>query len=67
MLRLVKKEEGENVAKENGIIFLEVSAKTGDNITKIFEKIGYQVLAEEGSAEQPKPSDCTISRHHRIC
>ena len=53
----MKTEEGENVAKENGIIFLEVSAKTGDNIVKIFEKIGYQMLAEEGSTEQPKASD----------
>ena len=56
-LRLVKTEEGENVGKENGLIFLEVSARTGDNIVKIFEKIGYQMLAEEGNTEQPKASD----------
>ena len=53
----MKTEEGENVGKENGLIFLEVSARTGDNIVKIFEKIGYQMLAEEGNTEQPKASD----------
>ncbi len=36
--RQVTKEEGEKYAKDNNIIFQEVSAKTGDNISDLFYK-----------------------------
>ncbi len=55
--RVIKKEEGEKLGKENNIIFLEVSAKTGDNIAAIFDKIGHQVVAEEPNADKQKPTD----------
>jgi hypothetical protein len=57
LLRLIKKEDGEAVGKENGVIFLEASAKTGDNITQIFEKIGYQVLENEGAGNKQKENE----------
>ena len=34
--REVSKEEGENFAKENGLFFLECSAKTDTNIEEVF-------------------------------
>ena len=37
--REVQYEEGEEFAKKKNMIFLETSAKTGNNIDKIFEKI----------------------------
>ena len=40
--REVKKEEGEELAKKEGISFFEVSAKTNDNIKNMF----YNVIAE---------------------
>jgi hypothetical protein len=36
---------------------LEASAKTGDNITQIFEKIGYQVLENEGAGDKQKENE----------
>ena len=36
--REVQYEEGEEIAKKKNMIFLETSAKTGNNIDKIFEK-----------------------------
>ena len=36
--REVQYEEGEEFAKKKNMIFLETSAKTGNNIDKIFEK-----------------------------
>ena len=45
------------MGKDNGITFLETSAKTGDSIVSIFEKIGHQVLSEEVSQEQSKGNE----------
>ncbi len=42
------------MGKEAGVTFLEVSAKTGDNIVRIFEKIGQQMLSDEGRVEESK-------------
>jgi len=38
--RRVKKEEASNYADDNGILFLETSAKTAHNVAEIFEAIG---------------------------
>ena len=37
--RVVKKEEGENIAKEFGLMFFECSAKTGVNIDTTFNEL----------------------------
>ena len=34
--RQVSKEEGERFAKENGLIFMETSAKTAENVEEAF-------------------------------
>lgn len=51
------KEAGEKAGKENGVLFLEVSARTGENISEIFEKIGHQVVTEDAGAEKQKAND----------
>ena len=42
-MREVKYEEGEKFAKSHNMIFLETSAKTGENINSIFEKSVAQI------------------------
>ena len=42
--RQVTTEEGESYAKENGFIFKEVSAKTGDGINELFDVILKEML-----------------------
>ena len=37
--RQIKEEEGATYSKEAGLIFSEVSAKTGENVTEIFDNI----------------------------
>ena len=45
--REVNAEEGENYAKEHDFIFLEVSAKTGDGIEKLFDVILKKMLKKK--------------------
>ena len=42
--REVTEEEGKRFAKENDLLFYEVSAKTGDNINEMFEQCATYVL-----------------------
>ncbi|KAL0377369.1 UNVERIFIED_CONTAM: cytochrome [Sesamum radiatum] len=42
--RAVSKEEGEQFAKENGLLFLEASASTGQNVEEAFTKTGAKIL-----------------------
>lgn len=42
--RTVPKKDGETLAKEMNIDFYETSAKTGENINEIFEKIAQKLL-----------------------
>lgn len=44
--RLVSEEEGNKVAKENNISFVEASAKENINITETFVKIAEEILSE---------------------
>ncbi|KAG8384891.1 hypothetical protein BUALT_Bualt04G0166100 [Buddleja alternifolia] len=42
--RAVSKEEGEQFAKENGLLFLEVSARTAQNVEEAFTKTAAKIL-----------------------
>ncbi|KAI6700771.1 hypothetical protein NL676_015095 [Syzygium grande] len=42
--RAVSKEEGEQFAKENGLLFLEASARTAQNVEEAFVKTASQIL-----------------------
>ena len=42
--REVSKEEGEEFAKKNNLIFLETSAKNNDNVDKLFEYFTYKLI-----------------------
>lgn len=43
-LRLVEFEEAKHYAEENGLLFMETSAKTGMNVNEIFLAIGINYL-----------------------
>lgn len=54
----VTTEEGENYAKENGFIFKEVSAKTGEGINELFDVILKEMLKKKPkSLLPPQPQD----------
>ena len=42
--RVISKEEGSGLAKDNDLIFIETSALTAENVQKAFEKIASRVL-----------------------
>ena len=44
----VETEEGRNFARQNDMLFFEVSAKTGDNIKELFEQSAAYVLCALG-------------------
>lgn len=53
-LRAISTETGKNYADEIGAIFMEASAKTGHNVTEIFNRIGFCVFNETpASAASP--------------
>lgn len=60
--RVIAKERGESIAKENGIRFLETSAKTNVNIEKAFTQLSESILDKTNDVQehrealpQPKP------------
>ena len=50
--RKVEKEEGENLAKELGLPFIEVSAKDGINVDEIFEDLVERIYKNYGDDPQ---------------
>ncbi|PRQ18283.1 putative small GTPase superfamily, P-loop containing nucleoside triphosphate hydrolase [Rosa chinensis] len=56
--RVVSKEEGEQFAKENGLLFMETSARTAQNIEDAFTKAAAKILQNihEGVFEVSKES-----------
>ena len=44
-------------ADENGLIFMETSAKRGDNVTEIFMSVAKQVAAKQPPGPPKKPHD----------
>ncbi|KAL3535761.1 hypothetical protein ACH5RR_004222 [Cinchona calisaya] len=45
--RTVENEEGENYAKENGLLFFETSAKSAQNVNELFYEIGLKIEEED--------------------
>ena len=42
--RVISKERGETIARENGVKFLETSAKTNVNIERAFQELSEAIL-----------------------
>ncbi|KAJ8619709.1 hypothetical protein MRB53_028238 [Persea americana] len=60
--RVVTKEEGTTLAKENGFIYFECSARTRENVEKCFEELALKILVdhvllEEGSKDVKKANE----------
>ena len=60
--RIISKERGENIARENGVRFLETSAKTNVNIEKAFIELSESILDKTPGFSEPRqplppPSD----------
>ena len=53
--RVITKEQGENFAKEHGLLFSESSAKTGENIDYIFDKLVLTLLENEQNPKYKNP------------
>lgn len=49
--RVISREEGENFAKERGMIFIETSAYTNDGIDQAFEEVTYKILESDSLSE----------------
>lgn len=57
MPRQVDKRETEEYAEENNLIFMETSAKRGDNVMEMFINIAKQVLAKQSVIPPDKPDE----------
>jgi GTPase SAR1 family protein len=61
--RKVTTEEGEIMAKNHNLIFFETSAKTGDNVDKIFEESAKEINKKINEGYYDLESDvCGIKR-----
>lgn len=55
--RQVDTREASEYADDNGLVFMETSAKRGDNVTEIFMSIAKQVAAKQPANVLNKPKD----------
>mmetsp|Transcript_9551 Transcript_9551/g.17727 ORF Transcript_9551/g.17727 Transcript_9551/m.17727 type:complete len:214 (+) Transcript_9551:147-788(+) len=67
--RQVSEEEGRELAKELGVLFLETSAKRGDHVNSLFQQVAQALPCEKPTAspDRPKqPEGFTLrSQEHR--
>ena len=62
--RKISKEQGENFAKKNNIIFLEASAKNGFNVEKSFLKLGEIICNKnENALDKMNKTEYVISKN----
>ncbi|KAK0585493.1 hypothetical protein LWI29_029417 [Acer saccharum] len=55
--RAVSREEGIALAKEHGCMFLECSAKTGENVEQIFEQLALKIMEVSKQKPEPPPTE----------
>lgn len=68
--RVIPKERGEAIARENGIRFLETSAKTNVNIDRAFIELSESILdktVDVQEARQPLPPPNQASNRSQCC
>lgn len=61
--RQVSTEEGETLAQQNSIMFVETSARTGANIKVLFRQLGQALPAEKDASETEMEGKVTIGAH----
>ena len=54
--RVISKERGESIARENGVRFLETSAKTNVNIERAFMELSENILEKTPGISEPRPA-----------
>lgn len=54
--RVISKERGESIARENGVRFLETSAKTNVNIERAFMELSENILEKTPGIQEPRPA-----------
>ena len=65
--RQISYEEGESFAKENGLLFLETSAKTSQNIVEAFNLSALQILNNiQRTGDEQMPSNIKINNEKEI-
>ncbi|CAJ1349282.1 unnamed protein product, partial [Effrenium voratum] len=64
--RQVSEEEGRELAKELGVMFMETSAKRGDNVTSLFQQLAAVLPGEKTTEPEPSATGFQLqSQEHR--
>jgi Ras-related protein Rab-8A len=64
--RIVQQREGSALAKKYDIPFMEVSAKTGENIADVFDKIGQLIVDEYVPNRVQEKPRYSLSSNHQL-
>ena len=65
--RVISKERGEQIARENGVRFLETSAKTNVNIERAFVDLSETILDKTPGVAEPRPPLPPPAPSHQKC
>jgi len=65
--RQVSEEEAKSYSEENGLLFMETSAKTNQNVAEIFEAIAKKLPKNEGQARKKVDVNDTPPTTKRGC
>ena len=66
-LRKVEKDKAIEYANQNDLVFLETSAKSGDNITEAFNRIADRLPREIETKQTPLISTTSVASKNRCC
>tara|TARA_B100001250_G_C19691238_1_gene740380 strand:+ start:471 stop:1064 length:594 start_codon:yes stop_codon:yes gene_type:complete len=66
-LRKVEKDKAIEYANQNDLVFLETSAKSGDNITETFNRIADRLPREIETKQTPLISTTSVASKNRCC